>query len=66
MKNILLVTLLAVCCAFAAENVPLPGLVLRVSFDKDGAVAEAGSKPVAPISAPDKPIMVPGREGGFA
>ncbi|MBR6372617.1 MAG: hypothetical protein IKS20_05490, partial [Victivallales bacterium] len=66
MKNIILAALLFACCAFAVENAPLPGRVLRVSFDKDGAVAEAPSKSLAPISAPDKPTMVPGREGGFA
>ena len=66
MRRVFLATLLAIGLSWAGENAALPGLVLRVSFDKEGPVAQSGSKAILPVSAPDKPTIVEGRAGGFA
>ena len=66
MKHILLATLLAICGLHATENAILPGMALRVTFEKDGVTAQTPSGAVSPSSAPDNMTIVPSREGGFA
>ena len=65
-KHLLLTAMLTISCLLAAEDTPLPGMALRVTFDKDGATARTPTATLSPLSAPDKMTIVPGRGDGFA